>query len=107
MRRYLAYSLLSLLASAIPASAVADNAGATVSDEDQTVSGVLEQLDLTTRKGLLRTPLGKPIFFDISKPDLFAGISVGQRVTIQLDRQGRAVKAIETPAVPELPPPPQ
>jgi hypothetical protein len=51
--------------------------------------------------------LGKPIFFEITKPELFAGISIGQRVTVQLDDQGRAVKAIESPAIPEVPPPTQ
>ena len=91
----------------LPAISAAQQPGGSVSGEDHTVSGVLEQLDLTSRKGLLRTPLGKPIFFEITKPELFAGITIGQRVTVQLDEQGRAVKAIESAAVPEVPPPTQ
>jgi hypothetical protein len=75
------------------------------SQHDLTVSGVVERLDGT--KGMLRTPTGKPIFFDIVKPELFKGITVGQHVTIQLDEQGRAIKAIESQSIPELPPPPR
>src|SRR5688500_9384153 len=63
--------------------------------DSHTVSGVIEQLDLATNKGMLKTSLGKPIFFDIAKPELFKGITVGQRITIQLDERGRAIKAIE------------
>ena len=73
--------------------------------DSQTVSGIIEQLDLATNRGMLKTSLGKPIFFDIAKPELFKGITVGQQVTIQLDEHGRAIKAIESHAIPELPAP--
>ncbi|HZN43933.1 MAG TPA: hypothetical protein VFB56_01295 [Nitrospiraceae bacterium] len=73
--------------------------------DSHTVSGVIEQLDLATNKGMLKTPLGKPIFFDIAKPELFQGITVGQQITIQLDERGRAIKAIESHSIPELPAP--
>jgi hypothetical protein len=105
---YLSYLLsIAMTVALSPSLSTAQQPGGTVSGEDHTVSGLLEQLDLTNRKGLLRTPLGKPIFFEITKPELFAGISIGQRVTVQLDDQGRAVKAIESPAIPEVPPPTQ
>jgi hypothetical protein len=65
------------------------------------VSGTLEELDLTRKKGLLKTDLGKPIFFQVTKPQLFERLSVGQKVTIQVDQEGRATKVIDMP-VPEL-----
>ena len=65
------------------------------------VSGTLEELDLTRMKGMLKTDLGKPIFFQVTKPQLFERLSVGQKVTIQVDQEGRATKVIDTP-VPEL-----
>ena len=65
------------------------------------VSGTLEELDLTRMKGLLKTDLGKPIFFQVTKPQLFEHLSVGQKVTIQVDQEGRATKVIDMP-VPEL-----
>jgi hypothetical protein len=34
-------------------------------------------------------------------------MTVGQRVTLQLDERGRAIKAIETQSIPELPAPTQ
>jgi hypothetical protein len=65
------------------------------------VSGTLEELDLTQMKGLLKTDLGKPIFFQVTKPQLFERLGVGQKVTIQVDQEGRATKVIDIP-VPEL-----
>ncbi len=67
------------------------------------VTGVLEEIDLKQLKGKLRTDLGKPIFFKIVKPELFQRIKPGERVTVQLDERGRAIKLIEVPA-PELQP---
>ena len=65
------------------------------------VTGTLEELDLTRMKGMLKTDLGKPIFFQVVKPQLFERLSVGEKVTIQLDQDGRATKVIDIP-VPEL-----
>jgi hypothetical protein len=70
-----------------------------------TVTGVLERLDLSANKGLIKTATGKPVFFEIVKPELFKDMTVGQRVTLQLDEHGRAVKAIEMQSIPELPAP--
>jgi hypothetical protein len=67
------------------------------------VTGTLEELDLEHFKGKIRTDLNKPIFFQIVKPELFQNLKVGERVTVQLDEEGRAIKAIEVPA-PELAP---
>ena len=72
---------------------------------DHVVTGTLEQLDFSTGKGLLKTDLDKPVFFEIAKPELFRRLSVGQRVTIGMNEQGQAVKVMEIPPV-ELPHPP-
>jgi len=72
-----------------------------------TVSGTLAMLDLSSGKGMLKTDLGKPIFFDVNRPDLFSRLSVGDRVTMQLDSEGRTLKVIEAlPAELHEPPPP-
>lgn len=62
-----------------------------------TVTGTLTTLDLKTGKGMLKTDLGKPIFFDLTRPDLFRSISVGQHVSIVLNQKGQAVKVMDTP----------
>ncbi len=68
------------------------------------VTGTLTMIDVNTGKGMIKTDLGKPIFFNISRSDQFSHLSIGNVVTIQLDEEGRAVKVIE--ALPsELPPP--
>ncbi|OQW32255.1 MAG: hypothetical protein A4E19_19680 [Nitrospira sp. SG-bin1] len=69
------------------------------------VTGILDQLDFDNGKGLLKTDLGKPIFFDMARPELFRRLSIGQRVTIGMNEQGQAVKVMEVPPV-ELPIPP-
>jgi hypothetical protein len=65
------------------------------------ITGTLEELDLSTMKGMIKTDLGKPVFFEITKPELFKGLSVGERVSVQVDDKGRAMKVIDMP-VPEL-----
>ncbi len=62
-----------------------------------TVTGTLINLDLKTGKGMLKTDLGKPVFFDLVRPDLFQSVSVGEHVSIVLNEQGQAVKVMETP----------
>lgn len=75
--------------------------------EDQSlvhvVTGTLDQLDFEKGKGLLKTDLEKPVFFDIALPDLFRRLSIGQRVTIGINEQGQATKVMEIPPL-ELPP---
>ena len=60
-----------------------------------TVTGILTTLDVSAGKGMLKTDLNKPIFFTISRPDLFEHLSVGDRVTMQIDAEGRTVKVIK------------
>jgi hypothetical protein len=53
------------------------------------------------------TDLQKPIFFRLDRPELFERLSIGDRVTMQLDDEGRVLKVIETlPAEVHEPPPP-
>lgn len=60
-----------------------------------TVSGTLAILDVSAGKGMLKTDLNMPIFFKIDRPDLFEHLSVADRVTIQIDEEGRTVKVIK------------
>jgi hypothetical protein len=61
----------------------------------EVVTGTLIKLDLTAMKGLVQTDLGRPIFFDVTKPHLFERLSVGERVTLELDSHGAANKIID------------
>lgn len=71
-----------------------------------TITGTLALLDISTGKGMLKTDLDKPVFFEVSRPEHFAGMSIGDRVTVQLDDEGRTVKVIEAlPAEVHEPPP--
>lgn len=61
----------------------------------EVVTGTLIRLDLTGMTGLMQTDLGRPIFFEVTKPQLFEHLSVGARVTVELDAYGRADKVID------------
>lgn len=71
----------------------------------QVVTGTLTKLDWTSGKGQVTTDLGKPIFFELTKPHLFQTLPVGTRITIEIDAYGRANKVINA-SVAEFPPPP-
>ena len=60
----------------------------------EVVTGTLIKLDLSTMKGLVQTDLGRPVFFEVSKPHLFKNLSPGDRVTVELDHQGQVNKVI-------------
>jgi len=71
------------------------------------VSGTLAKLDIEAGKGMLMTDLQKPIFFRLDRPELFERLAIGDRITMQLDDEGRVLKVIETlPAEVHEPPPP-
>lgn len=61
----------------------------------QTVTGTLSMLDVSAGKGMLKTDMDKPIFFRIGHPAQFSQFSIGDRITMQLDEDGRVVKVIE------------
>jgi hypothetical protein len=98
-------ALLIAFAVGTPGFAMGEAAGSSADQKKLTVTGMVEKLDLSAKKGMLTTPAGKPVFFQIVKPELFQGISVGQEITIQMDEHGRAIKAIESQSIPELPAP--
>jgi hypothetical protein len=65
------------------------------------VSGTLLKLDLDAGRGMLRTDLGRPIYFDVPKAYLFENVIVGARISLRLDDQGRALKVMDT-SIPDL-----
>lgn len=69
------------------------------------VSGTLLKLDLDTGRGLLRTDLGRPIYFEVPKAYLFENVIVGAHIALRLDDQGRALKVMDT-SIPDLVPVP-
>ena len=109
-RKMMSASLMILVGAALPAlsGAQLDNTVALEQPPAQhEVSGTLAKLDVTAGKGMLMTDLQKPIFFRLDRPELFERLSVGDRVTVQLDDEGRVLKVIETlPAEVHEPPPP-
>ena len=76
----------------------------TAAEDYETVSGILGTVDMAEKKGTLTTDLGRKVPFQIPKPELFLNLSAGQRVTLKLDQQGRAMRVMDS-AAPELPPP--
>ena len=96
---------VTVMAVGTPGMAMGQAAGSSPDRKELTVTGVIERLDLSAKSGMLTTPAGKPVFFQIIKPELFKDISIGQQVTIQMDEHGRAIKAIESQSIPELPAP--
>ena len=72
--------------------------------ESHVVIGTLEELDLVKLSGKVKTDLQKTVAFTIKNPDLFKGLSVGERIAVVLDTRGQVVKVMET-TVPELPTP--
>ena len=70
--------------------------------DSHVVTGTLEELDLSTMSGKIKTDLEQTVAFTIQSPDLFKGLSVGKHIAVRLDDQGQVVKVMET-TVPELP----
>ncbi|ALA59005.1 hypothetical protein [Nitrospira moscoviensis] len=90
-----------ILALAVWCSLPTHAAPAAAPDEPIVLSGTVTQLDLSRLRGLLITDLGKPVFFDVPNAYLFENVTVGARITLQLDDYGRAVKVMDT-ALPDL-----
>lgn len=74
--------------------------------DSHVVIGTLKELDLPKMSGKITTDLDQTVAFTIKSPDLFKGLSVGERIAVRLDDQGQVVKVMDT-TVPELPPPQQ
>jgi hypothetical protein len=75
--------------------------GKTETTRSYEVTGTLSELDLASGKGMIRTDLGKPIYLEVRKPELFPNLSVGDRLTIQLNGDGEVDKLMGM-SVPEL-----
>lgn len=72
--------------------------------DSNVVTGTLQELDLSKMTGKIKTDLEQTVAFTITKPDLFKGLSVGERIAVRLDDQGHVIKVMNT-TVPELPSP--
>ena len=68
------------------------------------VIGTLDELDMSKMSGKIKTDLGQTVVFTMTRPDLFKGLSVGQRIAVRLDDQGQVIRVMDT-TVPELPSP--
>lgn len=68
------------------------------------VIGMLEELDMSKMSGKIKTDLGQVVVFTVTRPDLFKGLSVGERIAVRLDDQRHVVKVMDT-TIPELPSP--
>jgi len=91
-------ALIALAVMLSPLATVVAQAG---QDDPIVLSGTLVKLDLEQLRGQLTTDLGKPVFFDVPKAYLFENVTVGARITVQLDAYGRAVKVMDT-SLPDL-----
>jgi hypothetical protein len=82
---------------------LADIAGSKA-EQGEIVSGVLESVSLESSSVRLRNPIGQPIILKIRKPHLLEHVTLGDRVTVIVNKDHEIIKLIETP-IPELPPP--
>ncbi|MGH7184074.1 MAG: hypothetical protein ACREJN_19155 [Nitrospiraceae bacterium] len=71
-------------------------------DKSYVVIGTLAELDWSTMSGKIKTDLERTVAFTMTRPDLFKGVAVGDRIAIRLTDQGQVIKIMET-TVPELP----
>lgn len=67
------------------------------------VAGTLSKLDLRSGTGILTTDLGQPVYFEVAKAYLFENVTVGARITVRLDREGQAVRVMDT-SIPDVVP---
>ena len=76
-------------------------AGGAKESELHLVSGILLKLDLKNNRGLLTTDLGGPVYFDVPNAYLFENVTVGARISLRLDEEGRALKVMDT-SIPDV-----
>jgi hypothetical protein len=72
--------------------------------DSHVVTGTLEGLDLSKMSGKIKTDLGQTVAFTMTRPDLFKGLSVGERIAVRLDDQGQVIRVMDS-TIPELPSP--
>lgn len=76
------------------ANGTGSHGGKTEAPSPYEVTGTLSELDLASGKGMIRTDLGKFIDLEVKKPELFRNLSVGDRLTIQLNGDGQVDKVM-------------
>ena len=76
----------------------------TAGQDSHVVTGTLEELDLSKMSGKIKTDLGQTVAFTMTRPDLFKGLSVGERIAVRLDDQGQVIRVMDM-TIPELPSP--
>lgn len=98
--------LLALLLCALSFASAWAASPESLDQDSHVVTGMLKELDLPKMTGKITTDLEQTVAFTIKSPDLFKGLSVGERIAVRLDDRGQAVKVMET-TIPELPTPQQ
>lgn len=68
----------------------------------QTFSGTVEEVNTTTMKILVKTDIGKSVAVEVSKPELLKDLGLGDRITVQVNEQGKATKIMKNTVIPEL-----
>jgi len=68
----------------------------------QAFSGIVEEVNTTTMKILVKTDIGKSVTVDVSKPELLKDLGPGDRITVQVSEQGKATKIMKNTVIPEL-----
>lgn len=96
--------LLAVLLSAPPLSMTMAASPEQTGQGTHVVIGALEELDMSKMRGKIKTDLGQTVVFTMTRPDLFKGLSVGERIAVRLDDQGHVIRVMDT-TVPELPNP--
>ena len=72
--------------------------------DSHVVIGTLQELDMSKMSGKIKTDLGQTVVFTMTRPDLFKGLSVGERIAVRLDDQGQVIRVMDTTVL-ELPSP--
>lgn len=96
--------LLAVLLSAPPLSMTMAASPEQTGQGTHVVIGTLEELDMSKMSGKIKTDLGQTVVFTMTRPELFKGLSVGERIAVRLDDQGHVIRVMDT-TVPELPSP--
>jgi hypothetical protein len=69
--------------------------------QTNTITGVLKELDVEEQRGTIMTDVGEPVFVVISHPNIVSNIHEGQHVTAEITQESILTNIIETP-LPEL-----
>ena len=96
--------LLAILLSAPSVTATMAASPEPTGEGTHVVIGMLEELDISKMSGKIKTDLGQTVPFRMVRPDLFKGLSVGERIAVRLNDQGQVIRVMDT-TVPELPSP--